>query len=137
MTSICWSHLEWRNDALGIYFAHMQNDQLEERPRDPRHIYANPILPEVCPILSLGIYMLTTPISPSITQLFPGGNQYDRFRKVLIRLLGTGEGSAELQTRGMTTDDIGTHSCRMGATTYVSSGSTAAPSSTAVHSRAG
>ncbi|KAG7365708.1 hypothetical protein IV203_028378 [Nitzschia inconspicua] len=137
MTSICWSHLEWRNDALGIYFAHMKNDQLGQRPRDPRHIYANPIIPEICPILSLGIYMLTIPILPGNTQLFPGGNQYDRFRKVLVRLLNTVEGSAELRARGMTTDDIGTHSCRKGATTYVSSGSTAAPPSTAVHLRAG
>ncbi|KAG7357915.1 hypothetical protein IV203_014531 [Nitzschia inconspicua] len=117
MTSICWSHLEWRNDALGIYFAHMKNDQLGQRPRDPRHIYANPIIPEICPILSLGIYMLTIPIRPGNTQLFPGGNQYDRFRKVLVRLLNTVEGSAELRARGMTTDDIGTHSCRKGATT--------------------
>jgi hypothetical protein len=32
----------------------MKNDQSGERPRDPRHIYANPLMPEVCPILSLG-----------------------------------------------------------------------------------
>ncbi|KAG7350981.1 hypothetical protein IV203_010341 [Nitzschia inconspicua] len=137
MTSISWSHLEWRNDALRIFFTHRKNDQFGQRPRDPKHIYANPIIPEICPILSLGIYMLTTPISPTNTQLFPGGSQYDRFRKVLIRLLNTEEGSAELQARGMTTDDIGTDSCRSGAATYVLSGSTAAPPSTAVHLRAG
>ena len=36
--SICFSHMEWKNDALGIYFAHMKNDQLGERPRDPRNV---------------------------------------------------------------------------------------------------
>jgi hypothetical protein len=39
MASVCWSHLEWRNDALEIYFAHMKNDQFGERPRDPRHVH--------------------------------------------------------------------------------------------------
>ncbi|ETP53806.1 hypothetical protein F442_01318 [Phytophthora nicotianae P10297] len=26
------------------------------RPRDPRHVYANPTIPEICPVLALGIY---------------------------------------------------------------------------------
>jgi hypothetical protein len=52
--SILLCHFEWREDALGVYFAHMKNDQNGERPRDARHIYANPLSPEVCPILALG-----------------------------------------------------------------------------------
>ena len=55
-SSICLNHLEWRNDSLGIYFAHMKNDQGGDRPRDARHVYANPIMPEVCSILSLSVY---------------------------------------------------------------------------------
>lgn len=39
------SHMEWRGDALQIYFAHMGNDQGGDRPRDPRHVYANPLQP--------------------------------------------------------------------------------------------
>jgi hypothetical protein len=31
---ICYSHIEWRGDALGIYFAHMKSDQTGESPRD-------------------------------------------------------------------------------------------------------
>lgn len=137
MTSVCWSHLEWRNDALGIYFAHMKNDQFGERPRDPRHVYANPLIPEICPVLSLGVYLMTIPIDPNVSQLFPGGNQYDRFRRIMIRLLDTPEGRSELTARGMTADDLGTHSMRKGSATYASSGSTACPSSTAIHLRAG
>lgn len=52
--SVCHSHMTWREDALGVYFSHMKNDQSGERPRDPRHIYANPLMPEICPITSLG-----------------------------------------------------------------------------------
>ena len=51
--SVCHSHMEWKDDSLCVYFAHMKNDQNGERPRDPRHIYANPLCPEICPILSL------------------------------------------------------------------------------------
>lgn len=54
VVSICLNHIEWREDALCIFFAHMKNDQTGERPRDPRHLYANPLQPEICPVLSLG-----------------------------------------------------------------------------------
>jgi len=76
--NICFSHLEWIEDALGIYFAHMKNDQMGERPRDARRIYANSDKPEICPILSLAIYLLCFPIDKSSNYLFPGENQYIR-----------------------------------------------------------
>ena len=50
-TTILLHHLEWSDDCLNIYFAHMKNDQLGDRKRDPRHLYANPIDPTVCPII--------------------------------------------------------------------------------------
>jgi hypothetical protein len=34
---------------------------LGERKRDPRHIYANPKCPQICSILSLGIYLICLP----------------------------------------------------------------------------
>ncbi|KAG6942187.1 hypothetical protein JG688_00018269 [Phytophthora aleatoria] len=34
----------------------MKNDQDGSRPRDPRHVYANPMMPDICPVLSFGIY---------------------------------------------------------------------------------
>ncbi|OWY93861.1 hypothetical protein PHMEG_00036583, partial [Phytophthora megakarya] len=42
-----------REYALCVYFAHMKNDQRGVRPRDSRHVYANPIVPAICPILAL------------------------------------------------------------------------------------
>lgn len=137
IVSVCYSHLEWKGDALGIYFAHMKNDQLGERPRDARHIFANPLMPEICPILALGLYWLCFPIDASINRLFPGNNQYDRFRNILVRILDTNDGKEMLLSRGIKLEDIGTHSMRKGASTYVSSGSTACPPSVAVHIRAG
>lgn len=69
--AICYSHVTWRNDALGVVFPKMKNDQSGERPREPRHIYANPVIPSVCPILSLGIYFACFPIISS-RKIFPG-----------------------------------------------------------------
>ncbi|ETN14375.1 hypothetical protein PPTG_07434 [Phytophthora nicotianae INRA-310] len=67
------SHMEWRGDALQIYFAHMKNDQGGERPRDTRHIYANPLEPSICPIVALGLYWATT-VFDDRHLLFHGSN---------------------------------------------------------------
>ncbi|EGZ12642.1 hypothetical protein PHYSODRAFT_420533, partial [Phytophthora sojae] len=64
-------------------------------------------------------------------------DQYDRFRKCLQRLLVDEKVAAELKRRGVNSNDLGTHSMRKGAATYCASGSTACPSSTTVHLRAG
>ena len=134
-STVCFSHLRWKGDALGIIFAHMKNDQLGERPRDARHIYANPICPEICPILSLGIYFLVFPTMEN--KLFPGGGQSERYRRNLMILLHEEDAQRELASRGLKAEDIGTHSARKGAATFCSSGSTACPSATAIHLRAG
>ena len=55
--SICYAHMSWEEDSLAIKFAHMKNDQCGDRPRDARHVYANPLMPEICPILAPGIYL--------------------------------------------------------------------------------
>jgi hypothetical protein len=137
-STICFSHMEWREDALGIYFCHMKNDQLGERPKDPRHVYANPLLPEICPILALGIYLMTHPVGEGVQKLFPGTNQAERFRKIIVNLMNNHETvSKALGDRGMNPDDIGTHSIRKGSSTYCTSGTTASPSNAAVHLRAG
>ncbi|EEY55124.1 uncharacterized protein PITG_22162 [Phytophthora infestans T30-4] len=57
-----------------------------DRPRDPRHVYANPLQPGICPIVALGLYWAATNSDES-DLLFPGNNQYDRFRRCWIRLL--------------------------------------------------
>lgn len=98
--SICLNHMEWSEDALCIFFAHQKNDQTGERPRDPRHVYCNPLMPEICPILALGMYWMCFPIGQSL-KLFPGSNQYERFRKCLDLFFQKENVVLELQRRGM------------------------------------
>ncbi|DAZ99922.1 TPA: LOW QUALITY PROTEIN: hypothetical protein N0F65_011845, partial [Lagenidium giganteum] len=131
---IMYRHIEWRGDAMCIVFAHMKNDQAATtRPE----IYANPLQPDVCPILSLAIYWACFPFTPERDALFPGAAQYDRSRNILHTIVRTPVVAAESKRRGVDPTDVGTHSIRKGAATYCSSGSTSCPASTAVHLRAG
>lgn len=51
---------------------------------DARHIYANPFVPAICPILALAIYTATIGFDSS-NYLLPGNNQYDCYAKILGR----------------------------------------------------
>jgi hypothetical protein len=138
VVKVCLNHIEWIEDSLCIYFAHQKCDQAGERPKDPRHIYANPIMPEICPVLSLGIYLLCfPPANADQKPLFPGSSQYDHYRKVFTKFLDIPKVTEELVSRGLQKEDLGTHSKRKGSSTYASSGSTSCPSSVAIHIRAG
>jgi len=129
--TICKIHMEWRDDALLIYFAHEKTDQTQSKPGDPRHIYANPFQPAICPILSLGMFFLIVDITQSDEQpIFSGSNQYCRFHKSLKNSF------AEVML-GCSTAAYGTYSIRKGAATFASSGSTSCPSFAAISLRAG
>lgn len=134
--SICFSHMSWKEDSLAILFAQMKNDQDGEQ-KVPRHVYANPLIPEISPILSLGIYFLCFKFEAAQVKLFHGSNQFDRYSKALKAILNQPVVAAKLKELGVESGDIGTHSLRKGSATYVASGTTASPPSVALHNRAG
>lgn len=43
-----YSQITWFEDALRVHL----NERPGSKPRNRRHIYANPCMPEICPILS-------------------------------------------------------------------------------------
>lgn len=126
-TQIHVTHFDWVDDSLAVYFSYTKADQAGERPRDPRHIYANPLKPAISYILGLGLYLLTFPLEEDGTRLYPGGSQYERYRGVLKAVLATEEGEALCAKYGIEAKDIAAHSTRKGSATYVLSGSTAGP----------
>ena len=134
---IHYNHMDWREDALCIFFSQMKNDQFGERPRDPRHVYANPFMPEICPILSLGMYWLSVGFDHQSSKLYPGASQYYRFCKIFEKINELEEIGALLEAQGIQPEDLGSHSLRKGSATYCSSGSTCDPSASAIHLRAG
>jgi len=108
-------------DSFQVYFQHSKTDQLGDEAKYPRHIYANPVSPSVCPILSLTLYLsacFNCPVAED-SKLFPGKEQEDRFSKMLNRVLAAHE--AEVLALGYPLNFIGTHSIRKGAVSYLSS----------------
>ena len=135
--SIHLSHLDMWNDALKIYFAHMKNDQKGEQSQYGRHLYCNPFYALVCPIHALTLYFLAFPavVSDPSGLLFTGKDPAGRFGAVLGRIKD--QFKDEIEETGIKVEHLGVHSLRKGALTFLSSVSTAGPSSSAVHTRAG
>jgi hypothetical protein len=88
----------------------MKNDQQGNR-RDPRHVYANPLMPQVCPIFWLAIYVATLGFDAS-EMVFPGGKQYDRYTKILKRTMTADPVKTALDDIGLSAADFGSHSAR-------------------------
>jgi hypothetical protein len=52
--NISLRHLDWSGDALHVYICQAKNDQEGDKSEFPKHVFANPVMPEICPILALG-----------------------------------------------------------------------------------
>ncbi|KAF1791912.1 hypothetical protein GQ600_1675 [Phytophthora cactorum] len=111
--SIRYEHLEWDEDSLAVWFGHMKNDQEGDRQCDPRHIFANPMEPDICPILSLAIYFAVVGFSKT-SLLFPGQNQYDRYSRILKSVMDISSAAEEMEIAGRVPSDYGSHSARKG-----------------------
>jgi hypothetical protein len=134
---ISYSHLQWKDDSLLLYFRKQKNDQDGSRSKHPRHIYANPVRPEACPILALGMWLLLYPPSDGQVLLFQGGSQAARFNEVFRKVLLSDEVKAELMRRGFKPDDFGSHSIRKGASSFTAGGTTDAPPQVSIILRGG
>eukprot|EP00960_Hanusia_phi_P070327 767283-Hanusia_phi.AAC.2 len=54
-SALLYDHMKYRGDALQFFVIHQKNDRAGGgKKRDPKHVYANPKNPEICPILALG-----------------------------------------------------------------------------------
>ena len=53
---ISLNHLAWADDSMQLYIFVTKNNQDGEKSEHPKHIFANPIIPFIRPVLSLGIY---------------------------------------------------------------------------------
>lgn len=162
ITQVLLRHIKVSGDSLVIYFAQTKVDQVGEQSAYGRHVYANPVRPALCPVLSLGIYFATSSFATAYgrdvsgeeaesktseevvedakmnRQLFPGNSQTSRFTKSMRSFLDHDVALKNMvEQNGITIDDLASHSFRKGSLTYLTSGSTASPSIIAVQIRAG
>jgi hypothetical protein len=120
---IKFSDIRWSQafDAFSILFSQSKTDQLGEEAKYPRHLYANPVSPLVCPVLAVAMY-LTSCFDNNETPanlLFPGESQDARFANLLQRTID--EKWEQISQMGYKRGEIGTHSIRKGAVSYMSS----------------
>jgi hypothetical protein len=115
--------ITWANcfDCFHILFAHSKTDPTGDNSQYPRHIFANPTEPLVCPVLSLAMYFSTC-FSGGVhftenAPLFPGPKQEHRFSRFLNRILK--EHEMEVNALGYDVSQIGSHSIRKGAASYI------------------
>ncbi len=104
---------------MQVHFARSKGDQTGEGMSNVKHVYANPVRPEVCPVLALAVYVFCKQERTSTTvgsKLFEGADQKGRFSDVLQDILELIPAHVDL---GCSKDEVGTHSTRKGSATYL------------------
>jgi hypothetical protein len=121
--SIRFQDISWSSsfDAYAISFAHSKTDQLGEEAKYLRHLYANPITPLICPVMALGMYLSScfNTMQGNADFLFPGKDQSNRFSTIFTKCLKQNEHA--VNQLGFIVGDLGTHSIRKGAVSYLAS----------------
>jgi hypothetical protein len=116
--SVMHKHISWSQDALIIDAAMSKGNQDGTRTL-PKHLYANPLEPWVCPIFALAVYVWSTPISKT-GQLFEGEDQENHFSKVWKAILKRIPQN-ESDRMGIDADKLGTHTLRKSVAQFLSS----------------
>ena len=111
-------HVDWIGDAL-IITEHGQKADKKGENTYGKHIYANPLQPQICPILALGVHIFCSGYHPpnGRQQIFQGTDSKSRFSHLLLQLVHD-LSDAELQQLGCARGDVGTHSERKGSSSY-------------------
>ena len=121
------NHIKFIDDCLVFEFAKSKGNQTGE-PHGPWHVYANPLKPWICPVLSLARYLLCYPdVLRGDVPLFEGTNQYARYSARFMQLINEPETKKDLNELGFEPEDLGTHSARKGVGTMVAAGCTVSP----------
>ena len=116
-SSIMLQHMDWRDDCLVVTVPKAKNDQLGENQSREKHIYANPLIPEISAILALAVLFFSQERNRNDPrqQLFIGIADDARFFRILQSILSRIPDDVNL---GANKKDIGTHSNRKGSSTY-------------------
>ena len=129
--------MSWRNDHLGIQFAHGKCNQNRGDAGYVRACYANPFDPAVCVLLNLGLYLMIFPGVLHGIKLFEGGTQNGKYMECIRDACATEGGAESLEREGLLVSDLGTHCHRKGGGTHAGQASGAAGMDNAIELRMG
>lgn len=139
-------HLAWSGDCFSTVFSRTKTDRQGEARDGAKHIFSNPLEPDIDVLLALAIYLAVFEPDNKVqddddvyasSALFPGSHQQKRFVEMLQRAFKEKHIEKAMRQLGVSIDDIAGHSIRKGASTFVASGTTAAPNYGALCRRAG
>lgn len=136
VSGIMFDHFAVERDAITVVFPKHKGDQEGEHSQ-PKHIYANPKNPEICPFLALAVFIWSIGFRrDGAKRLVFGGSKdpEERFSSWLRKLLGSS--ADDLVDMGIIIMEIGTHSFRKGIASFLSC-LTGGPSAIAIYLRAG
>lgn len=137
IASLCFDHFSWAEDCMTVVFPTHKGDK-EGKNAVAKHVYANPLNPVMCPILSLAIFVFTKGIrlAGSSTIVFGGQAKQNEniFSKWLSKICK--DNAEELLSVGVKAENVGTHSFRKGMATFLN-GIPGGPSPIAIFLRAG
>jgi hypothetical protein len=119
--NIMLQHMDWGGDCIKIKIAKHKGDQTGEGIGNEKHIYANPYNPAICPILSLAVFIFCKYRGNDVVrqQLFDGRDSENRFGKALMKVLRSVRDANPDVDLGAIIEDLGTHSNRKGAASYL------------------
>jgi hypothetical protein len=112
IANIMYDHIEWKEDALMINVPKHKGDQ-EGANSLPKHCYADPFTPEICPVLALALHIFCTSFRAETTdhRLFSGSSLEGKFSNWLSSTLKS-EGFKDNPELGALIEELGTHSFR-------------------------
>ena len=133
---LSWKYSSVANDHVEFRYATTKTDPDSANAADPRAVYSNPTNIYCDTYIALGLFLATSPDLDAMF-IFPGTKQNDRFGKFLKKLSKEAPVVAKLDGLGLTWSDLGLHSWRKGASSYMTGSSTAGPNIVAVCLRCG
>ncbi len=137
VATLTFSHISWEEDAMTVTFPTHKGDK-EGKNAVAKHVYANPLNPHICPILSFAVYIWTSGYHRAASKptVFGDGIEANegRFSSWLRRICSLYE--LEFMEMGLSVLEVGTHSFRKGIATFIS-GMPGGPSPISIYLRAG
>jgi hypothetical protein len=119
VSTISYEHICWEADCLQITHARHKSDQ-NGSSAFAKHIYANPDNPEICSILCFGLHVICCQYQNDRTRhkVFDGQDEEGAFEAFFNDMLRRLTPDERLRT-GIVPEDLGTHSIRKGACSYL------------------
>lgn len=119
VAELLWNNVGWHGDCVTILYEKGKTNQ-EGMNKVPWHVYANPVDPLICPVLALGLKLVTETdtFGNRPFKVFPAATSDDTFSD-WMRVTVDGLAVDPDVLLSIPPNRISTHSLRKGAATYV------------------